>query len=69
MLQYEIASTADIGVRLYKEETLAEDQSEEGILATMRLGTKEKTSKLIQKLGKLTAVANPNLRNEWLQEV
>ena len=69
VVQYEIAAAADVAVRLYKEETLEDDQSQEGILVAMRLGTKEKTTKLIQKLGKLTAVANPNLGSEWLQEV
>jgi hypothetical protein len=48
---------------------MEEDQSEEGVLAAMRLGTKEKTSRLIQKMGKLTAVANPNLGVDWLSEV
>ena len=68
-VQFEIAAAADIAVRLYKEETPLEDQDVEGALAAMRMGAKEKTSKLIQKLGKLTAVANPNLGSEWLKEV
>jgi hypothetical protein len=68
-LQYEIAAAADLAVRLYREETPEDLQTEAGVLAAMRLGTKEKTTRLVQKLGKLTAVANPNLGIEWLQEV
>ncbi len=48
---------------------MVEYQTEEGILAAMRHGTKEKTVGLMKKLGKLTTVANPNLGTEWLDEV
>jgi len=60
---------ADIAVRKYKEDMEKKDQSQEGVLTTMRLATKDQTSKLIQKLGKLTVFANPNLGSDWLKEV
>jgi len=69
LLQYEIATTVDIAVRLYREDTAEEDQTNDGVLAAMRLGTLEKTSLLMKKLGKLTTVANPALGKEWLDEV
>jgi len=49
---------------LYKEDTVEEDQIDNGVLAAMRLGTSEKTSLLVKKLEKLTAVANPSLGKE-----
>jgi len=63
-VQFEIAAAADIAVRKYKEDTDEKDQSQEGILTTMRLAAKDLTSKLIQKTNKLTAVANPNLESD-----
>jgi len=35
----------------------------------MKLGTSEKTSLFMKKLGKMTALANPGLEKEWLDEV
>jgi len=63
-VQFEIAAAADTAVRKYKEDTDEKNQSQEGILTAMRLAAKDQTSKLIQKLGKLTAVANPNLGSD-----
>jgi len=41
----------------------------EGVANAMRLGTKEKASKLISKMGKLLVVANPAHGPEFLEEV
>ena len=68
-VQYEISAAADTAARVYKEETAEDEQSLDGICEAMRIGSKEKTSRLMQKMGKLVAVANPSLGNEWLQEV
>jgi len=54
---------------LYKEDTMEEDQIDTRILVTMRLGTLEKTTHLMKKLGKLIVVANPSFGKEWLDEV
>jgi len=54
---------------LYKEDTVEEDQTDDGVLVAMRLGTSKKRSHLMKKLGKLTVVANPSLGKEWLDEV
>jgi len=69
VLQYEIAAVVDNAVRQYKEETEVGEQSPQGIVDAIRTGIKEQMSKLIQKMNKLTAVANPNFGSEWLKEV
>jgi len=57
LFQYKIVATTDIAVRLYKEDIAVEGQIEDGVLAAMRLGTTKKTSHLMKKLEKLTAMA------------
>jgi hypothetical protein len=56
-------------VLVYREETKQEDVTCEGIAAAMKQGIKEKTTKLMVKLGKMTAVANPAHGPELLEEV
>jgi len=68
-VQFEIAAAADTAVWKYKEDMDEKNQSQEGILTAMRSAAKDLTSKLTQKLGKLTAVANPNLGSDWLKEI
>jgi len=53
---------------LYKDDTLVDKQTKEGLVA-MKLNMKEKIAHLTKKLGKFTAIANPNLGKEWLDEV
>ena len=69
LFQQEIAAAGDLAVLVYREETKPEDVTREGIAAAMKMGIKEKTTKLIVKLGKMTAVANPAHGPEFLQEV
>jgi len=54
---------------LYKEDTPMDEQTKEGHLVAMKLGTKEKIAHLTNKLGKFIIVANPSSRKEWLEEV
>jgi hypothetical protein len=56
-------------VLVYRKETKLEDVTREGVAAAMKMGIKEKTTKLIVKLGKMTAVANPANGPEFLPEV
>jgi len=53
----------------YKGETEDDKQSPQGILDAIRAGIKDQTSKLIQKMNKLTGVTNPTDGSEWLKEV
>ena len=69
LFQQDIAAAGDLAVLVYREETKPEDVTREGIAAAMKMGIKERTSKLIVKLGKMTAVANPAHGPEFLQEV
>jgi hypothetical protein len=68
-IQQEIAAAGDTAVLVYREETKPEDVTREGIAAAMKQGIKEKTTKLMIKLGKMTAVANPAQGPEFLGEV
>ncbi len=68
-IQQEIAAARDAAVLVYREETKPEDVTREGIAAAMKQGIKEKTTKLMIKLGKMTAVANPAQGPEFLAEV
>ena len=69
LFQQDIAAAGDLAVLVYREETKPEDVTREGIAAAMKMGIKDRTSKLIVKLGKMTAVANPAHGPEFLQEV
>jgi hypothetical protein len=69
LFQQEIAAAGDSAMLVYREETKPDDVTREGIAAAMKLGIKERTSKLMVKLGKMTAVANPAHGPEFLEEV
>jgi hypothetical protein len=54
---------------LHREQTDPQDISAGSIAAAMRAAIKEKTSKMTVKFGKLAAVANPAIGDEFLKEV
>jgi hypothetical protein len=68
-IQQEIAAAGDATVLVYREETSPEDVTQDGIAVAMKQGIKDKTAKLMIKLGKMTAMANPTLGPEFLEEV
>jgi hypothetical protein len=68
-LQQDIAAVADEAARKYKEETRHEDLTDGGPTAAMLEAVKVKTQNLVSKISKLTAVANPALGSEFLDEV
>lgn len=68
-MQQEISNAADASVRKYNEVTPPEERSTEGVANAMRSGAKERASKLISKMGKLLAVANPAHGPGLLEEV
>jgi hypothetical protein len=66
--QHEISVATDEGVRLLVEQSdgdLAPDQK----TAAMKNAVEKRSIALRQKMGKLVAVANPELTDGWLQEV
>jgi hypothetical protein len=67
-LQQDIVAVADEAARKY-EETRLEDLTDGGPTVAMLEAVKVKTQNLISKLSKLTAVANPTLGSEFLDEV
>ena len=69
LFHQDISAAGDLAVLVYREETKPEDVTREGIAAAMKMGIKDRTSKLIVKLGKMTPVANPAHGPEFLQEV
>jgi hypothetical protein len=54
---------------LHREQTHPDDISVGSIAAAMRAAIKEKTAKMSFKLGKLAAVANPAIGDDFLKEV
>jgi hypothetical protein len=56
----------DLAVRTYQEAMMEGDVSPGDEAKAMRAGIKEKSLALKQKLGKLTAVANPELGDKFL---
>jgi len=67
--QHEIAAAGDVAVRGYLE-SLGDGEANPGDEAkAMRAGIKDKSLALRQKLGKLTAVANPELGDKFLAQV
>ena len=60
---------ADVAARLHREQTHLEDISAGSIVAAMRATIKEKTAKMSVKLGKLAAIANPVIGDDFLKEV
>jgi len=68
-MQQEISNATDASVRKYNEVTPFEEKNTEGVANAMRFGEKERASKLISKMGKLLAVANPAHGPGFLEEV
>ena len=68
-MQQEIAAASDAAVRKYHEDTPIDEKSDAGVADAMRLGAKEKATKLYQKMHKLLTVANPALGPGFLEEV
>ena len=56
-------------MRKYHEDTPIDDKTVAGVADAMRLGAKEKSTKLYQKMHKLLTVANPALGPRFLAEV
>lgn len=69
IFQQEIAQAADAAVRKFNEVTPFEEKSDQGVANAMRVGAREKASKLIVKTGKLLVVANPTHGLGFLEEV
>jgi len=69
IFQQEVAYTLDAILRVYNKVTPFDVKSEPGFGNVMRIGTKERTTKLISKIGKLLVVANLIHGLEFLQEV
>lgn len=68
-MQQEIAASSDAAVRKYHEDTPIDEKSDVGVADAMRLGAKEKATKLYVKMHKLLTVANPALGLGFLEEV
>jgi len=68
-LQQEISNAADDAARRYMEITPVEEKSHQGVANAMRVGVKEKIAKLVVKMGKLLAVANPVHGPAFLEKV
>jgi hypothetical protein len=67
--QHEIAAAGDLVVRIYQEAMVEGDVSTGDEAKAMRVGIKEKSLALRQKLGKLTAIANLELGDKFLVQV
>jgi len=67
-VQHEISIAADNGVRQLIEETDGEATASDKA-AAMKSAVEKKTALLRLKMGKLVAVANPDLTDGWLREV
>ena len=63
------AAAADVAVRKYHEDVLAEEVIREGVATAMRASIKDSIEKLYKKLSKIVSMANPTHGLEWLQEV
>jgi hypothetical protein len=66
---HEITAAGDLAVRIYPEAMVEGDVSPGDEAKAMRAGIKDKSLALRQKLGKLTAVANPELGDKFLAHV
>jgi hypothetical protein len=67
--QYEIAAAGDFAVRAYQEALEDGEANPVDEANAMRARIKDKSLALRQKLGKLTAVANPELGDKFLAQV
>jgi hypothetical protein len=68
LLQQDIAAVVDEATRKYKD-TRPEDLTNGGPTIAMLEAVKVKIQNLVSRLSKLTAVANPTLGPEFLEEV
>lgn len=69
MPQHKIAAAGDVAVRAYLEALGDGEANPVDEAKAMRAGIKDKSLALRQKLGKLTAVANPELGDKFLAQV
>ena len=69
ILQQEISQAADGAVRKYTDSTPEEERRLEELAHAMRAGAKERTMTLMEKMGKLLAVAAPANTLEFIAEV
>jgi hypothetical protein len=67
--QHEIAAAGDVAVRAYQEALGDGEANPVDEANAMRARIKDKSLALRQKLGKLTAVANPELGDKFLAQV
>ena len=67
-MQHELSLAADDGVRQLLEQTEGE-VSPADKAAAMKAAVEKKAVALRMKMGKLVAVANPELTDGWLREV
>jgi hypothetical protein len=67
--QHEIAAAGDFAVRAYQEALEDGEANPVDEANAMRARIKDKSLALRQKLGKLTAVANPELGDKFLAQV
>jgi hypothetical protein len=67
--QHEITTARDVAVRAYQEAMGDGEANPVDEANAMRAGIKNKSLALRQKLGKLTAVANPELGDRFLDQV
>jgi len=63
------SNVVDDAAHKYIEITSFEEKSNEGVANAMRVGAREKVTKLIAKMEKLLAVANPVHGPGFLEEV
>jgi hypothetical protein len=69
LYQQDIAAVANEAARKYKEDTAPDALIEGGPTTAMLEAVKVKTQNLVSRLSKLTAVANPVLGPEFLEDV
>jgi hypothetical protein len=67
--QHEIATPGDVAIRAYQEALGDGEANPVDEANAMWAGIKDKFLALRQKLGKLTAVANPELNDRFLAQV
>jgi hypothetical protein len=68
-LQQEIIEAIDEAARKYVEETLEAERSDFGVTVVMSAATKSKAQFFKGQFSKYTAIANPKLGNEFLEDV
>ena len=69
ILQQEISQAADVAVRKYTDSTPEEERRPEEVAHAMRAGANERTKTVMEKMGKLLAVAAQANTPEFLAEV